>query len=92
MHDKLKRCEFKYNEHDNITTSNSLNGDSCSFRIMYPYNDSSDDNISDIIYNEDKFILQIILQGCNSNNNYNREGYFKVKQTINNPKFYLNEI
>ena len=74
-----------------MTTSDTLDNDSCSFRIMYPY-DSSDNKISDIIYNEDLFILQIILQGCNSNNNYNKEGNFKIKQTTSNPNFYLNEI
>ena len=53
-----------------MSTSDSLDSDTCSFRIMYSY-DSSENEINDIIYNDDQFILQIILQGCNSNNNYN---------------------
>ena len=49
-------------------------------------------DVGDIINYSENVILQIILQGCNSNNNYNKEGYFKIKQTTSNPKFYLNEI
>ena len=83
--------QFKYNEDTSMNTTSTLDNDSCSFRIMYLY-DSSNNNVGDIINYSENFILQIILQGCNSNNNYNREGYFKIKQTTSNPKFYLNEI